>query len=909
MIRRRHLHKTWTLWLPLLLVLLGICTPSGAAPLVKITADFTQVDLADYADLLVDPSHDLTVEQIAHGPTANNFAPANKVIFQRTDPNSAYWLRFGVDNPLSEATILALNLRTSDDVRLAAFSASLRPLPLQRTPLLQLLIPAHTKQLYYLRIGPGAIETAQLELLSFEQYLVTYRAQSWLGGVLQSSLLLIAIAAIFTGALRRKSAYWWLAGSCLSMTLFLLLYRADFNPITFDHVPNWKLRNPLLQALVLLSNICSIRIAQRLPITKTRKRRMMHPLNLLIVVTALTVPVLFWLKPLTGAALVVGFTTLTQLTTIAIALLNFLTSYRRELLYYSLLRTALFAQAISAAFMWRANSTLRALTDNLFPAAMVIEAMGLFAILLWHSFDQQRKRAHSEREIAVLEAEARSRTEIVAEVGHRVRTPISGVLGMLDMLQDTSLSATQLDYLNTIRRASNELLNAIDEISDVSRLQTQAPQLQQNIFDPYALITECVDGFRSAATAHHLELISDISPEFPAYVSGDSTRLRQIILQLLHQAVSQHENGEIVLRAQQLQRDWLRIEIQSRAAIAVTTPSELDRRINPPGSANVRFAIARQLVEMLVGRIQIDDLADGNLHATFDLEFPAVERNAPYTDRDTSLQSKRLLVIDDNATFCDVLERQLNHWGMTVFKAHSASEGIARLRNQVTLSQPIDVLLIDADIPELQQGDWSQRLRSEITPTPIIFYLSSEPNSLSASQLIDSQSVLLKPINHTSLKITLIEAFKRQEQRLLPAPEARNEPIRCLFAEDNLINTKVLAGMLDKLGVIYTATSNGQEAVDACRRDRFDIVLMDWDMPVMDGWEASRRIREMFENRNMPSIPIIALTANTVEELGERARQPVMDAHLVKPIQLQSLRELLEQWTGKIVIPPDSPPN
>jgi CheY-like chemotaxis protein/signal transduction histidine kinase len=902
----RRLQQGWIRCLPLLFAL--HCSSVIAAPLIKLSADFAHADLVQHADLLADTSRQLTVEQIANQPIANNFSPANSAQF-RSEKSGTYWLRFGIDNPLPEAQILVLNLRNPDDISVAAFSSSLQPLPIQHAPLLHLLIPPHSKQLYYLRINSNAIEISQFELLSLNRYIATIRLHSWLGGILQSCLLLIAAAALFAGLLRANRAYGSLAGYCTAFALYQFFFRADFTPLAFSHVLSWNYRHPFLQSCILLANICCIRIAQHLLITQNRSSKATHSLNLLLILTIVAIPILFLLTAYTGILLVITLLLLTQIATITAALYNFLSSHRRELLFYALLRTIIFAVTLGSTFAWQTSSSFRTLTDNLIPIAMVLEAASVFRILLWHSVEQQRKRSIGERDIAVLEAEARGRTDVIADVGRRVRTPISGVLGMLDMLQDTALSVTQVDYVNTIRRASNELLNTIDEISDVSRLQIHTTQLQQNIFDPHALIAECVDGFRNAAAAHHLELINDTAPELPAYVSGDLTRLRQIILQLLHQVVSQHEGGDIVLRVQQSQSDWLHFDIQTRAAIAAKTANDIDRRINFQGSANVRFAIARQLIEMLGGRIQIDDLADGNLHAWFDLELPTVERSVPGSFHDTTLQGKQLLVIDDNATLRDVLERQLTHLGMTVYTAHSASEGLARLRNQITLSHPLDVLLIDTDIPELRQNDWAQRLHNEIKPAPIIICLSSDPVHDATAQLLNSRRVLVKPINHTSLKITLIEAFKQREQRLLPVSRTRQGAIRCLFAEDNLINAKVLAGMLDKLGVTYTAASNGQEAVEACRRDRFDIVLMDWDMPVMDGWEASRRIREMFENRGMSSMPIIALTANTVEELGERARQPVMDAHLVKPVQLQNLRELLEQWTGKIVIPSGELPN
>jgi two-component system, sensor histidine kinase RetS len=259
-------------------------------------------------------------------------------------------------------------------------------------------------------------------------------------------------------------------------------------------------------------------------------------------------------------------------------------------------------------------------------------------------------------------------------------------------------------------------------------------------------------------------------------------------------------------------------------------------------------------------------------------------------------------VLDDSPTFCEVLRRQAGHWGMAVHTATNASEGLARLRNQMTLGQPIDALLLDADMPELADGEWLQRLRTEINQLPVVILLASRPELAGSERLrqLGVRRVLLKPINHTSLKITLAEELGA-DPAAVREPQSRQTPIRCLVAEDNVINTKVLTGMLHKLGVDCTAVSNGQEAVEACQRQDYDIVLMDCDMPIMDGWEATRRIREIHTNRNRPPTPIIALTANTVAELGERARQPLMDAHLVKPIHLLELQALLERWTGKII--------
>jgi CheY-like chemotaxis protein len=261
--------------------------------------------------------------------------------------------------------------------------------------------------------------------------------------------------------------------------------------------------------------------------------------------------------------------------------------------------------------------------------------------------------------------------------------------------------------------------------------------------------------------------------------------------------------------------------------------------------------------------------------------------------------------VDDNATFCEVLQRQASHWGMSVHTALSASEGLAWLRNQANLKVPVDVVLVDADLPEALEDEWLERLCGIANQPVLILLASRTPNESERLARLGVRRVLLKPINHTSLRLTLEEELNYREQRQ-PSRSATLErvPLRCLAAEDNVINARVLVGMLEKLGVETTLVGNGQQAVEACQRHDFDIVLMDCDMPIMDGWEAARRIREVQGNRGVGPVPIIALTANTVEELGERARHPVMDAHLVKPINLRELRALLERWTGREVVPP-----
>jgi CheY-like chemotaxis protein/signal transduction histidine kinase len=910
----RQKHRGWIRkWMQAALLWLWCCGSQWAlaAPLITLDAKFDSVDLAANVDLLADPDGKLAIADVAQGAFTNSFKPARPAEFQHTQISSAYWLRFGVINPLPNARTLALNFRMQQPGKITLFSGSdLRELPTLTDPKFQLVIPQQSQQLFYLRVGPGGLQMAQIELASIDHMQATLRDHAWLGGLRQGGLAMLALFAVIMALLRREIIYVWLAIHSAMFQLFLMYFNTEISPGFFEAARTWNFLHPASQ-MILLAGLSSVRLALQFPIVDAPAQRRSYArfwLWFLLGLNLLAMPVLVTLPRVTAATLVLLISMTTVISTIAIALNNFLATHKRMLLGYALVRSIMLLLLISTILAWRAGGDAKSLLLDLLPLTILAETLGVMCLLLARSFQSDRARARAEREITALAAEGRARTEVLVEVGHRIRTPVSGVLGMLDMLQDTPLSAAQLDHLTTIRRASNELLNLVNEMSDITQLQSGSGALPLTAFDPQALVTECVDGFRSLARAHHLELISDPAPALPAYVSGDPTRVRQIVLQLLHQTISQRERGEIVFRIQPLPRpQWLQFCIETHAGTAQSALSEIDQRINPPGSANMRLAIARQLVELLGGRLTVREFNDGQQQTLFDLQLPEVSRSRQNPEHDSVLLGKQLLIIDDSATFCEVLRRQAGHWGMVVHIANSASEGLARLRNQITLAQPIDAVLADADMPELQQHDWIERMHAEIATPPLLVLLSSHPETNDAELLkLGVRHVLIKPINHNSLKITLAEEFKHRAKPLKAPPRQREQPIRCLFAEDNLINSKVLAGMLTKLGVDFTAVENGLDAVEACQRGVFDIVLMDCDMPVMDGWEASRHIRESFENRGLTPMPIIALTANTVEELGERARQPVMDAHLVKPINLQELRNLLERWTGKLIHPPAS---
>jgi len=882
------------LWLWLLLVAQG----AWAVPAVTIDEHFRQIDLIGNVDILEDPTNTLSYADIAEGAASRNFRPATTLDLDQRPQNVGVWLRFAIRNPQTVQQLLILRAPAEpgtftlyDQGR--AVPATLQP---DSAPLFQIIAPAMGRALYYLHLAPASPLQVQLELYTLDGYLSTQHFQSRIGDGGIGALLIMILLAAAGAALTRDGLYFWLIG----YGLFNLLPNVSSS---FIALPSDQLAFVIATQLATMA--CTVQLTLRFPaypeanVCWRRCLQLLFCQNLLMAALTLTLPMsdqLYWISRSTLLLSIV--------TAVACSLHAYLVSHQRLLLAYSLARLWVLASGTGVAFAQGQYSPGHELTRLLMVIA-TIELGVLLCLVVLRTFLRYAREARQQRAIAAAEAESRARTEIIAEVGHRIRTPVSGALGMLEMLQDTPLSATQRDYVATIQRAGNELLNVVNDLSDVSKLEARPGELQQTTFDPHVLVAECVDGFRGLAEARRLELISDPAPELPDYVSGDPTRLRQILLQLLHHVVGHCEQGEIVIQVRPLPEHWLRFQINTaaRAPAQEGAISAMDRRLNPPGASGLRLGVARQLAETLGGRLQLRELAPGTLEAWFELPLPATgPQLAAPADQEPALRNKQLLVLDDNATFCEVLRRQAGHWGMAVHTATNASEALARLRNQVLLGQPVDALLLDADMQELADGNWLERLHGEIEQLPVVILLASrEVAGSERLRRLGVRRVLLKPINHTSLKITLAEELSYPGQPAFKNPDLRRTPIRCLVAEDNAINTKVLVGMLNRLGVETTAVGNGLEAVEACQRKDYDIVLMDCDMPIMDGWEATRRIRETQSNRGLPPTPIIALTANTVAELGERARQPLMDAHLVKPIHLLELRALLERWTGKLI--------
>lgn len=520
---------------------------------------------------------------------------------------------------------------------------------------------------------------------------------------------------------------------------------------------------------------------------------------------------------------------------------------------------------------------------------------------------------------AVISAELKTKADFLAKISHEIRTPMNGVLGMSELLLGTSLSAKQRDYVQTIHSSGNELLNLINEILDISKLESGQIELDDVQFDLNALIEDCLSIFRAKAEQQKVELISFVQPQMPHIVAGDPTRLRQTLLNLLENAFKQTDEGEVLLTAAVDERDGqsrLRItvqdngrplETQERDALLNAALDSRDFLAATRLGGRLGLIIARQLVHLMDGEfgIQTGGIAGNTLWISLPLSTEVTEQ--PGSDLDEQLKGTRLLVVDDNDTCRKVLSQQCSSWGLEVSAVSSGKEALALLRTKAHLREYFDVVLLDQDMPGMTGMQLASRIKEDFSLNHDILLIMLTGMSSAPSKIIARNAgikrILAKPVAGYTLKTTLADELARRSSAIEQSSAIQDsmpllvpDDFRILVAEDNSISTKVIRGMLNKLNLKPDTASNGEEALALIKACPYDLVLMDCEMPIMDGFEATAHLRTWEASESSRRTPVVALTAHILSEHRERAREAGMDGHMAKPVEMSQLRELVEHW-------------
>jgi PAS domain S-box-containing protein len=514
---------------------------------------------------------------------------------------------------------------------------------------------------------------------------------------------------------------------------------------------------------------------------------------------------------------------------------------------------------------------------------------------------------------------SRAKSEFLANMSHEIRTPINGILGMNDLLLNSNLDESQRHFAQLVKMSSHSLLHLINDILDFSKIEAGKLSIELQDVDLYALLSDLIDTMATRAQDKHLELILDIAPNLPRWARIDPDRVKQVLNNLLSNAIKFTETGEVILIAEVTSDALLKFSvIDTGPGIAEDKQTQLFSKFMQVDSSSTRIhggtglglAISKQLCEMMGGHITVQSaLQQGSTFSFTVKPEPSKQTSTPTTQSLlASLSGKRVLVVDSHVSVKRSVENFLVHGGIEVQGVCNAPEAIKALRRAHETEQPVDYVLIDLALPGMDGLELSKAIRADQRFSNLfIILMAAQVGAINTIQntVIKISGYIGKPIKPDALiAVLLAPQYKesadgqRQLRRINPIETSDQKKPNILIVEDNYINQQVVIEMLKNMHCHYHLAENGQEALNALKSqsESFDLILMDCQMPLMNGYDATKHIRANELGLFDKDIPIIALTANAMKGDDVQCLEAGMSDYLAKPFLSEQLAEMLNKW-------------
>lgn len=923
------------------LIILFISFNINAAPrALSLSDEKSPTPVASHAEYYEDKTKQLSFNDIRSALYQNRFTPYHQRFFRFGFTNSTYWIRFTLSNPeprpvkiflkyenITQANIIAHLLTTTQGASRAEDNSFVidgngaqadhignHYLPLNLPPL--------SKRTYYLKASSNNPLNFALSAHSENHITKHQYSKDFVLGI-AAGLLGFLIFLNFFSFLRFKQLVSLYYGLSLAAAAGYLLSISGLIEQFIPRLQNYQ--DDFGELNMFLAIALNIIFTQKLLNTKSISPLLDQRLQIVLVCALFAT--LIPLSDTSSFSLRVGGI----LATISMLMMAYAAAkvYKQtvQARYYLIARCFTIIVTFVAILAVYGIVPLPFTITWIVLLAMILDATIMTYALSLYQQSAAELRLRRKTRTDIEAAETHAKTEILARVSHDIRTPMSGILGMAELLTDTPLTPKQTQYLETIKSSGQSLLNVINNIMDYSRFESDNVSLLTVDFKLSELVDDCLNFFREKLEEKQIELIVNLSPETPNMVHGARERLRQILINLITNGIKFVNKGNLIIsispEASQNQHS-IKFEISSHdIALSSSLANEIrmllqERAPNfnhPYTQLEMNLIIASQLIQKMGGKVDFRASRKG-ASFSFKLELPSVEnQNDQQEQWVEKLRDLRLLIVDDNLACRQVIEQQANNWGMIASSASNGMEALAMARNNANLEEPFDVIVMDHSMP----GMSGLEMASRITEDPLIPQdcvcimltgLSIAPSE-SMARKVGIHKVLTKPISGHMLKTAIAEelGFKEkpganpQQTNLASAIAAKN--LQVLVAEDHFLSQKVIQSILNKLNIQATVVNNGDEAFNALQKQNFDIVLMDCDMPTMNGFEATRKIRTWETDNHKSETPIIALTAHVIEEYKDESLKAGMNDYISKPMDQNELESVIEKWTrGKTPPPP-----